>query len=138
MEKLLLSVSFLSLSLLLVFGINAPNDPIIWLASTSQNFAAIRIILMAVLVILLVASSYMNAGVRTVLGILAVILVGYTLKATFTDEIKLEDTLTLLMAGVSASIVALEPISKVEDYYVRTTRVTGGVSTRKAHLAPSH
>jgi hypothetical protein len=137
MTKLLLSASFLSLTLLVAFGTNNPSNPIMWLASTSHDFTILRVALMGSLLVLLTAGSFMNVSLRTVIGLAAVGLVGYTLRATYVNDIGFEDTLALLMTGISVCIAALEPRPEVSNTYARPVRVPKAAST-KARLATSH
>lgn len=52
MSKFILSLSLFGIAILFVFGLVAPASPVVWLASTSTNFALLRLVLMLVLGVL--------------------------------------------------------------------------------------
>lgn len=108
MSKLVLILSLLSLLILLSFGIADPNNPVVWLASTSTNFGILRIALIAVLLALLLTNPPRNIYFRGFVTILSTTLVAWSLGATYANEMKFLDTLSLLQVSISAGLIALE------------------------------
>jgi hypothetical protein len=139
MEKLLLGLSFLALGILLVFGLHAPDNPIMWLASVSGVFELLRIILMTSLLYLLVFGSPHNVRLRTLIGLGAAGLGAYALGATYLSDIKFEDSLALLMVSVSLSIAVLESQPEPEsEVYALPAKPAKAVPVTKGRLATSH
>src|ERR1022692_2483210 len=108
MGKLILFLSFIGISILFLLGLVAPNNPIMWGASTSINFAALRALLLFVLFVLLVTRPPRNIFVRTIIGILSISLTIWVLDATYNSQMKLIDTLSLLPVAIAAGIDVLE------------------------------
>jgi hypothetical protein len=107
-SKVILFLSFISLGLLLVLGIVAPDTPAMWLASTTPQFAVIRAVLIAALIGLLVTNPPRNVYLRGLVGIISVSLVSWCLNATYNNEMGIVDTMSLLQASVAAGLTVLE------------------------------
>lgn len=108
MSKVVLMMSFLALNILLVFGLFSPNSTIMWLASTSINFAILRMTLMIVLVALLVTKPPRNVLLRVFIGFLSVGLASWSLASTYNNQMKFMDTLVILQTCISAGLIILE------------------------------
>lgn len=108
MSKLVLILSLLGLTILLTFGLTDPNSPVMWMASTSVNFAVLRGCLGAVLLGLLLTHPPRNVYFRTFVGMLCLTLVSWAVSATYENQMKFLDTLSLLEVSVSAGLIALE------------------------------
>lgn len=108
MSKVILMLSLLGVGLLSFFGVVNPNSSVMWMASTSFNFAFLRIILMAILVGLLVTNPPRNIYFRAFIAVFSVILVGWTLNTTYHNQMKFLDTLSLLEVSICASLTILE------------------------------
>jgi hypothetical protein len=133
MSKLVLLLSLLGTAILFSFGLTDPNSPVVWLASTSMNFAALRLIMMLVLAALLVTHPPRNTYLRILVGTFSVALAGWSLAATYDNQMKLLDSLSLLQFSISAGLIVLEskhiPIETVEE------RIA---TARRARLATSN
>lgn len=108
MGKVLLFSSACGLLFLLVFGIHDPDNPMVWMASTSEEFVLLRGFLIVVLLGLLVTHPPRNVFFRSFVGLLSVSLAGWASYATYNNEMKFLDTMALLQFSISAGIVALE------------------------------
>ena len=108
MSKVILLMSFFALNILLLFGLFAPNSPVMWLASSSVNFAFLRMVLMLVLVALLVTKPPRNIVFRICVGFLSVGLVSWSLVSTYNNQMMLLDTLVILQTCISAGLIILE------------------------------
>lgn len=108
MSKLIILFSLLAVAILFALGMTDPNSPAMWLASTSINFAFLRLVLMAVLASLLVTHPPRNVYMRMVIGAFATILAGWALWATYENTMKLLDTMVLLQFSISAGLDVLE------------------------------
>jgi hypothetical protein len=108
MGKAVLLLSFIGLTILFIFGITDPTSPVMWLASTSGNFAVLRIVMMTALAALLFSHPPRNVYLRALVGVLAFSLVGWCLNATYANEMKILDTMSILQFCISAGIVVLE------------------------------
>jgi hypothetical protein len=139
MGKLLLGLSILALGILLVFGLRAPANPIMWLAMTSRVFEIVRIVLMTSLLYLLVFGSPHNPHLRSMIGLAAAGLGAYALYATYLNDMQFEDSLALLMASISVGIAILEAEPEPEsDVYILPEKPTKAVPVTKRRLAASH
>lgn len=108
MGKLVLFLSFVAIALLFVVSLVDPTNPIVWLASTSVNFAILRVVMMLGLLALLSTNPPRNIYLRMIVGLFAVGLTGWSLGATYQNDMKFLDTMTLLLFSTSAGIVVLE------------------------------
>lgn len=108
MSKLVLLLSLLATAILFSFGLTDPNSPVVWLASTSLNFAFLRFGIMVALAALLVTHPPRNIYLRLAVGIFASTLATWTLYATYNNDMKLLDSLTLLQFCVSSGLIVLE------------------------------
>src|SRR5579884_529557 len=109
MSKFMLLMSFISLGILLTFGIISPDSPVMWLASTSGGYEIIRAVFMVLLLGLLVTNPPRNVYFRALVGTASLLLASWCLSATYDNGMKLVDTLSLLQAAIGAGIAALEP-----------------------------
>lgn len=109
MNKIILLLTLIGTSILLILGITSPNDPIMWVASTSAGFTVLRLFLLASLSILLLTKPPRNAQLRLILGSFISLLTAWTLVQTYNDNMKVLDCLTLLSFCASAGIDVLEP-----------------------------
>jgi len=108
MSKLYLSFAFICLGILLVFGLAAPDSPVMWLASTSTTFAAIRTVLMIILIWLIVTEPPRNVYLRLLTGAASGLLVIWGLNAFYSNQLQLVDFLSLMPAAIAAGIDVLE------------------------------
>jgi len=108
MSKLVLFLSLLGVIILLTFGIADPNSPVVWLASTSHNFAYLRLGMIVALLALLVTNPPRNVYLRTFVGAAALAMVSWSLSATYNNHMKFLDTLSILEVSISAGLVVLE------------------------------
>lgn len=109
MSKLYLFLGFVCLGILLVFGLAAPESSVMWLASSSINFAFIRGGLMIILLALLLTNPPRNKYFRIVTGTVSLLLVSWGLGAFYNNQLQLADFFSLMPAGIAIAIAALEP-----------------------------
>jgi hypothetical protein len=108
MSKAYLFLAFICLGILLVFGIAAPDSPVMWLASTSISFALIRGGLMLIILGLLITNPPRNVYFRIITGTASLLLVSWGLNAFYSNQLQPADFLSLMPAGIAAGITALE------------------------------
>lgn len=115
MEKVILAMSFILLLILLVFGLFAPSSPIMWLASTSDNFALLRLGLMATLAVLLVTNPPRHLILRVVVGLASVGMAAWALYMTYANHMAFLDTMVILEVCIAAGLIILETNYKPSD-----------------------
>ncbi|MDB5168950.1 MAG: hypothetical protein JWO41_306 [Candidatus Saccharibacteria bacterium] len=108
MHKSVLFLSFIGVSLLFITGLLWPDNPAVWLASTSHQFAAVRLVLMGAFGMLLVTAPPRSIILRQGIGLLALVTGLWTLGVTYDNSMKFLDSLALLEFSVCAGIDVLE------------------------------
>jgi thiol:disulfide interchange protein len=108
MSKIIISLSLVGLAILFTFGLLAPNNPIMWMASTSENFALLRFGLMVMLATLLVTNPPRNLYLRALIGSVALFMTAWSLGSTYNNQMKLLDTMSVLQVNISAALIILE------------------------------
>lgn len=108
MSKAVLTLSLFGIGLLFVFGLTNPDSPVMWMASTSINFAIVRAVLITVLVALIITNPPRNVHFRYFVGIFSAILTSWALNATYNNEMQILDTLSILEFSVCAGLIVLE------------------------------
>lgn len=108
MGKVILFLSAVGMSLLFICGIFFPDSPIMWLADTSPLFAALRAVLIVVLVGLLVTTPPRNVYFRTLVGMATLGVMAWIIPATYNNQMLWIDSLSLMSASLAAFIAALE------------------------------
>jgi hypothetical protein len=108
MGRAVLLLSLIGTTILFTVGLVNPDSPVMWVASTFSGFALLRLGIMVALAILLVTHPPRNLYLRLAIGMLAAGLVGWCLNATYNNEMKFLDTLSILQFGVSAGLAVLE------------------------------
>lgn len=108
MSKLVLLLSLLGIGILLIFGIVSPDSPVMWMASTSDNFTWLRVAMIIILLSLLFTHPPRNVYLRAVVGAIAVTVSGWALFETYANHMELLDTLSLLEVSVTTGITVLE------------------------------
>lgn len=130
MSKLLLILSLIGLFILLTFGLIAPDSPVVWMASTSVNFAILRIIMIAILLGLLLTNPPRNIYFRMFVSVFSVILVSWGLSATYDNQMKLLDSMSLLEVAISAGLIALEQPETAEKLPFSRYEIADGNRSR--------
>ena len=130
MNKPVIFLSFIGITILFVLGLLAPANPGVWLASTSHWFAFVRLILMAGFGALLVSSPPRSLILRQGLGLLAVIVAIWAIGYTYANEMKFLDTLSLIEFSVCAGVTVLE---KTGEQFLQNTFPSTKKVPRKAH-----
>ena len=119
MSKLVLLLSLLGTAILFSFGLTDPNNPVVWLASTSTNFAFLRVGMMLSLAALLVTHPPRNVYLRVVIGTFVIALAAWSLISTYDNQMKFLDSLSILQFCVSAGLIVLEsdflPVESEEE-----------------------
>jgi hypothetical protein len=108
MGKAILVMTFFGLSILLIFGIINPTSPVMWLASTSAEFAVLRAVLMVVLVAMFVTNPPRKLVLRVLVGVVCTGLAGWALIATYENSMKILDTMIILESTVTSGLMVLE------------------------------
>ena len=108
MGKVIPALSLLGLAILFTFGLVNPASPVMWLASTSLGFAAVRFTLMLLLATLIITNPPRHTYVRVILSLFSVILVMWSLSATYQNHMKFLDTFAFIAAAITAGLAALE------------------------------
>lgn len=108
MNKPIIFLSFTGITLLFVLGLLAPDNPAVWLASTSHWFAFLRLVLMASFGALLITSPPRNIYLRQGLGLLALIIALWAIGVTYANQMKFLDTMSLLEFSVCTGLTVLE------------------------------
>jgi hypothetical protein len=111
MGKIVLLLSLIGIAILFTVGLINPDSPVMWLANTDMNFAVIRFIMMIALAALLATNPPRNIVLRYAVGLVAGVLAMWTLNQTYSNEMKLLDSMSILLFSISAGITVLE----VED-----------------------
>lgn len=120
MNKPIIFLSFIGITLLFVLGLLAPDNPAVWLASTSHWFAALRLILMAAFGALLVTSPPRNIYLRQGLGLLALIIALWAIGDTYANQMKFLDSMSLLEFSICTGLTVLEKTG--EEFLERPIR----------------
>lgn len=115
MTKLVLILSFIGLAITLTFGLLDPTNPIMWLASTSSSFTVLRGALMAIILSLLMTEPPRNAYMRVLVGITSAMLIGWSLKGAYYNQLPIVDAFLLLAVGIATGITVLERDFVAED-----------------------
>jgi hypothetical protein len=108
MSKLILLLSLLGIALLFSLGLTNPDNPMVWLASASMEFAWLRLGMMIALASLLVTNPPRNVYLRMVVGAFASVLATWSLWETYNNQMLFLDSLSILLFSVSAGLTVLE------------------------------
>lgn len=108
MGKTIQTLSFIALGTLLVLSFILPNTPVMWIADTSSQYNFIRGLLMLVLFMLLITHPPRNIYFRKFVGVVAVVIGGWSLIATYQNHMMFLDSLSILAASISMGIAVLE------------------------------
>lgn len=134
-SKWILTLSMMGTMTLLVFGIADPNNPIMWLASTSLAFTWIRAIMIVILFGLLITEPPRNVYFRMVTGVIAVSLGAWALGTTYDNNMQLLDTLSLLQFSICTGLIALETDYEKVISPAKKSAAKKHPAARKAKLA---
>lgn len=115
MGKAVLLLSLVGVTILFTVGLVNPDSPVMWLANTSTSFAIIRFIMMIILAVLLATHPPRNVLLRYSVGAFAGILAMWVLQTTYSNEMKVLDSMSILLFSISAGITVLE----VEDEHYK-------------------
>jgi hypothetical protein len=121
MSKIILIMSIGCLSFLLFMGIFSPENPTVWMASTSSEFAALRFGLILVLLGLLVTKPPRNIYFRYFVAFISIGLMSWAMGATYTNNMKFLDTLILLEVAIASGIISLEYAGHQDRLELSTT-----------------
>lgn len=108
MSKLILLLSIFGTTVLLTFGIINPESPVMWLASTSLEFAILRALMIGVLLALFFTHPPRNIYMRMGIGIFATVLASWSLSATYQNSMAFLDSLSLLQFSICTGLIVLE------------------------------
>jgi hypothetical protein len=119
MSKLVLALTLLGISILLVFGLVDPNNPVMWLASTSANFTLLRLALIATLIALLVTNPPRNLYLRAFVGAFSLTLALWSISATYQNQMKFLDSMAILQVSIVSALAVLERRIEEVEVFVR-------------------
>jgi hypothetical protein len=125
MSKLILLLSLFGIALLFSLGLTNPDNPMVWLAASSMEFAWVRLGMMIALASLLVTHPPRNVYLRMIVGSFAVGLASWSLWETYNNQMLLLDSLSILQFSVSAGLTVLESDylpAETEDERLDTAR----------------
>lgn len=108
MSKYIISLSLTGLAILFTFGLLAPNNAIMWMASTSENFAILRFGLMIMLAALMITNPPRNIYLRSLVGSVALFITAWSLGATYNNQMEPLDTMSILLTSISSGLLILE------------------------------
>ncbi|GAC1499389.1 MAG: hypothetical protein NVS1B10_02040 [Candidatus Saccharimonadales bacterium] len=108
MNKLLMFLSFTSLSVLLTGGLIAPSSPEMWLAGSSLSLTILRILMMVVLASLLLTKPPRAKLYRAVVMLFAIGLLSWSTSSTYQNKMQLLDSFSIMAASISMGISVLE------------------------------
>lgn len=112
MSKFLASLTLIGIGVMFALGVAAPNNPAMWLASTTGAFALLRLALIGVLVALIVTNPPRNVYLRIFVGIVSTTIAAWAIVATYQNAMKFLDTFALLAFSITSGLIALE----LEDF----------------------
>jgi hypothetical protein len=115
MGKLLVLLSLVSLTFLQLGNYLFPSDPVMWLATSSHTYDALRFAIMPILLVLLVTNPPRNMTLRRLVGAFSVLLLSSVALLTYNNMMSMLDTLAFAAAGVAMGIVALEITYTLDD-----------------------
>lgn len=127
MSKFILLLSLLGIALLFSLGLTNPDNPMVWLASSSMEYAWLRLGMMLALASLLVTHPPRNIYLRMLVGAFATVLAGWSLYETYNNRMLLLDSLSILQFSVSSGLTVLE-----SDYLPAETEDERLESARRA------
>jgi hypothetical protein len=108
MNKFMLFMTFISLGFLTVISTINPDASVVWLASPAQSFDILLSGVMVVLLVLMFTNPPRNVLLRTIVGISAIALTGWSGYMAYEGAIQILDGLILLAAGITSLIAVLE------------------------------
>lgn len=117
MSKILLALSFVSLLVLIIGTTFFSQNPVFWLATGGAVYQHAREALAAVLLLQLFTRPPRHLIFRIVSGLLAIAVAGWTLGATYNNQMLFLDSMSFLAASFGIALTALElrPASKPEN-----------------------
>jgi uncharacterized membrane protein YeiH len=107
-SKVLVSLSFVSLLVLIAGTALLPNNPVFWLATSGEIFQRMREALAAVLLLQLFTRPPRHMLFRITSGLLAISVAGWTLGATYSNHMLFLDSMSFLAAAFAIGLTALE------------------------------
>ena len=135
MGKSVILLSFLGIALLLVGCLVAPESAAFWLATKSQDYTIIRLVLLISLGLLLVTNPPRNKVLRTVIGAVASVTGLWALGQTYQNEMQILDSMSILAASVSAGIAVLEYVPDTEEIGEKLATAKAKISTNHTQTA---
>jgi len=108
MSKLILFLSFLSLTFLFIGGLLFPGNSTMWLAADGTGYAILRLTMMIVLLALLITNPPRNISFRIFVGFLSTGLGVWALTSTYQNNMQVLDGASIMLASISMAIAALE------------------------------
>ncbi|HXR50486.1 MAG TPA: hypothetical protein VN778_05685 [Verrucomicrobiae bacterium] len=109
MGKIIELSALVSLLFVFVCSVAFPRSSFMWLATASSTFTILRMILITLIATLLITRSFFDHHLHWLLGAFAIMLSGWALFATYSNQLQILDGLSFLAAGLSLGIEALEP-----------------------------
>jgi hypothetical protein len=108
MNKMIYGGAFLASVTLAIGAVWFPNQPFMWLASTSLNFIILRCVLAIMALALLMSHPPRSIIFRTVLSVTGAVLLSWALRETYNNAMKLMDGTMLTSIAISFLLAAAE------------------------------
>ena len=108
-KKILIYATSIIVGAMLFSGLYDPNSPLMWLASSTNEYAYMRVALIAVLVSLLITNPARSRYFRTFLASFAAALFASTLFLVNAFTIELVDAIIFIEVAIIFMIEAIEP-----------------------------
>lgn len=107
-KRLLILITTFLVSAMLFSGLYQPDAPLMWLASTTSNYAYMRVALIAVLLTLLVTEPPRSGYFRIFLGAFSAALAISTITLSYWYAIGILDAIVFIEVAIIFMIEALE------------------------------
>ena len=108
MSKLMAFISILFLSFLILGTKKYSNEPLFWLANSTQMFQYLREGLIGILTIQILTKRPRNAFLRVISGSISIYIGVWTIYETIANQILILDSLVFMATSITIAIITLE------------------------------
>ena len=121
MNRLIMSLTLVAISVLLFFGLTDPNSSVMWLAATTRDFTILRIAMATVLIALILTKPPRNHLFRLAVALFSATLAYWSLNETYQNHMAFLDTMTLLAFSISCGLA----VAELDEAKMARVRATG-------------